>query len=298
MINAYYEGMKKVIIVFVALTALATSFLGARAAFLGVPTGTGIGTGALNSPIGSGSSLNWSGYVATSGTYTGVGASWIIPQVSAATGAALSADATWVGIGGVASSDLIQAGTQTIIQNGTSTYEAWYETLPGNSVVVPLAVHPGDAMTVSLNETSASEWRVSIADVTTHQTFETSVSYVSALSSAEWIQEMPSDARGFVPLDNFSAVPFTNGLAVTNGNRVTIAGANAAPLTMTTGAGGVLGSPTALGTDGASFTVTRGNAATTIVAPSPTPATIRVFFHRGRGRGRWQASSAFRFFRD
>src|ERR1041385_7576167 len=47
---------------------------------------------------------NWAGYVASGGTYTGVSGSWVVPSVSDPTGE--SADATWVGIGGVGSDDL------------------------------------------------------------------------------------------------------------------------------------------------------------------------------------------------
>src|SRR5580692_4075887 len=45
------------------------------------------------------SALNWSGYVATDGTYTSVSGSWTVPTVTNASGDV--ADATWVGIGGV-----------------------------------------------------------------------------------------------------------------------------------------------------------------------------------------------------
>lgn len=247
--------MKNIIVVFSAIPLFLASFSGA-----GAGSGSGTGAGAVNSPVGTGISLNWSGYAAASGTYTGVGASWVVPQAAAGSGT-ISADATWVGIGGVASNDLIQAGTQAIFQNGTTSYEAWYETLPGNSTAVPLAIHPGDAVTVSLDQISAGEWQAVIADGTTGQSYTASVAYASALSSAEWVEEMPSDARGFVPLDNFGSVPFTNGFAVMDGNRVTVAGAGATALTMENNAGGVLSAPTPLGADGASFTVTRGSAA-------------------------------------
>src|SRR4051812_44346743 len=65
-------------------------------------------------------SLNWSGYVAGGSDYTAISGSWVVPQVS---GGTLSADATWVGIGGTASRNLIQAGTQAIVDyDGTVVY--------------------------------------------------------------------------------------------------------------------------------------------------------------------------------
>ena len=54
-------------------------------------------------------------------------------------------DATWVGIGGVTSNDLIQAGTQAIIQKGQTSYEAWYELLPGYQTIIPLTINAGDS---------------------------------------------------------------------------------------------------------------------------------------------------------
>jgi hypothetical protein len=242
---------------------------------------------AINSPAGGNTSLNWSGYDATGGSFTGVGATWTVPQSTAASstgaGASLSADAMWVGVGGVTSHDLIQAGTQTVWQNGSPSYEAWYELLPSDSVATPITIHPGDSISVSITETAAgsatspSQWQVSFDDLTTGQTYSTAVNYQSSLSSADWVQEMPSDQRGFVALDNFGTVAFTNGFAIENGNRVSIAGANTQAMTMINGAGQALATASALGSDGASFTVTR----TTIPSGSGVGG-----FPFGRG-GRW-----------
>jgi hypothetical protein len=212
------------------------------------------------SAAGIGVSSNWAGYVASTGTFTSVGGSWIVPQ-AVGSNANLSADATWVGIGGVSSTDLIQAGTQDIIQNGTSTYTAWYELLPASSVQVPLAVHPNDGITVSITQQSNGQWQISFSDTTTGQSYQTSVSYASSLSSAEWIEEMPSDQRGLVPLDNFGIVSFTDGLTTQNGSQVSISESGAQPMTMITRNDQALATPSSLGADGASFTVTRTAAA-------------------------------------
>lgn len=233
------------------------------------------GTTATNSPVSTGTSLNWAGYEATGGTFTSVGASWIIPQSTApATNeenrpAALSADATWVGIGGVASRDLIQAGTQTVFQNGVPSYQAWYEMLPDDSQQVPLTVHPGDAMTVSLSQQSTGQWNIYFYDSTTGQSYNTSVSYQSSLSSAEWIEEMPSATNGFVALDNFGTAAFTGGFTVENGTQLSIAGAGAQSLTMINSASQALAVPSSLGADGASFSVTRTGIAASTAAIAP-----------------------------
>ena len=214
-------------------------------------------------------SFNWAGYTATGGTYTSVGASWIVPESSAASGT-LSVDATWVGIGGVTSKDLIQAGTQAVFQNGAATYEAWYELLPADSVQVPLTVHPGDAMTVDVTRRSAGEWQISFVDATTGQNYEAPVAYQSSLSSAEWIEEMPSGQRGFVPLDDFGTVAFTDAFAVENGERVTIEGSGAQSMTMVNDSQtGSRERFSARRPTGASFTISRTDASSANSTPPP-----------------------------
>src|SRR5207248_2240361 len=53
-------------------------------------------------------SQNWAGYAATAGAYTGVSATWTIPDVALISSRGV--DAVWVGVGGLRSRDLIQAG--------------------------------------------------------------------------------------------------------------------------------------------------------------------------------------------
>jgi hypothetical protein len=84
-----------------------------------------------------GTSSNWAGYAATNGTYTTVSGTWIVPAYSSTSSA--GTDATWVGIGGVTSQDLIQAGTQEATSgSGQTEYQAWIELLPQASKQVPL----------------------------------------------------------------------------------------------------------------------------------------------------------------
>src|SRR6267378_2090041 len=94
------------------------------------------------------SSSNWSGYAANGGAFTSVTGTWTVPTVSATSS---GADATWVGIGGLTSNDLIQAGTQTMVDgSGTAEYSAWIEMLPQSSRNVPLSVSAGDSVTVTI----------------------------------------------------------------------------------------------------------------------------------------------------
>ena len=210
-------------------------------------------------------SSNWSGYAATGGTFTSVTGTWTVPQPS---GTSAGADATWVGIGGVNTRDLIQAGTQSMASGGGSVrYEAWIEMLPDSSQSVPLTVRPGDSVTVTITEQTAGSWLITIKNNTTTRSYSTTVSYSSSRSSAEWIEEAPSSGRSVVPLDDFGVVTFTNGSAVKNGQTVTISGAGATAITMINGSRQAIAQPSTLTSDGASFSVTRTDAPSNATTP-------------------------------
>lgn len=215
-------------------------------------------------------SLNWSGYVADSGDFTAISGSWVVPAVASEGG--IAADATWVGIGGIANRNLIQAGTQAVVnEHGSVEYQAWIEGLPGESVEVPLEVHAGDAVTVELTEKVAGEWNIALHNNSTGKNYETTVPYHSVHSSAEWIEEMPS-GNIFLPLDNFNRVDFTAASAVQNGKRVTPKEAGAHALTMVNGTGDTLAVPSVLAESGEAFRVLR--------SPAPAVATTRQSMER------------------
>jgi hypothetical protein len=227
-------------------------------------------------------SSNWAGYNASGGTFTAISGTWVVPKVSAGTGNTVAADATWVGIGGVNTTDLIQAGTQADVQGGQVTYSAWWETLPQAAQTVPLDIAAGDTVGVSITQQSDGTWLILIKDTTSGQSFQKKLSYNSSLSSAEWIEESPTiGRRTLLPLDNFGTVTFTNATTVENGKPRTIAQAGGKPVTMysstTQGrrgrgqpggqAGQPLAQPSALGADGSSFSVTRTNVQAPVVVP-------------------------------
>ncbi len=233
-------------------------------------------------------SANWAGYVASNNIYTAVGGTWIVPNSSSEINTnSLSMDAAWVGIGGTKSQDLIQAGTQARIQNGAVRYEAWYELLPSNQVIIPISIKAGDSVSVSLTETSANNWHLSFKNNSTGADYETSLYYVSSLSSADWIEEMPVLQSGrssvFLPLDNFGTVQFTNGYTVSTNGVETISQSGAQSLTMVAGRSQVLAAPSILADN--SFSVTRTDNST-----SPQPIQVQqnlaYNFRRFRGSGR------------
>jgi hypothetical protein len=205
-------------------------------------------------------SSNWSGYVANGGSFTAVSATWVVPQVAAGTS---GADATWVGIGGLNSRDLIQAGTQASVGGGSVTYEAWVEMLPQSSRTVSLSVNPGDSVTTSIAQGATGEWTISIKNNTTGRSYEATVQYSSSNSSAEWVQEAPSAGRGLVPLDDFGTLKFTGASAVRDGKTLNLSALGARAISMINYQGEVIAQPSQVGSDGASFTVTRTTATST-----------------------------------
>jgi hypothetical protein len=150
---------------------------------------------------------NWAGYVAPGTGVTTVTGQWTVPSVGLLPGAA----ATWVGIGGFGTKDLIQTGTQEISTlldpvAGGFEYAAWYELLP-NSPVYVFGVSPGDHMQATVSDqggscsdspdagtvgTTTNNWSITITDTTSGQSFSHTLCYSSSFSSAEWIHEAPS----------------------------------------------------------------------------------------------------------
>jgi len=203
-------------------------------------------------------STNWAGYVSTGGNFTTISGTWIASTPTPTSTTVESADGTWIGIGGITTSDLIQIGTQnTISPSGVITTSAFYELLPAHAIGIPsVAVRPGDTISASIAQTSTNEWTLSLSNVSTGRSFSTSLSYVSSLSSAEWIQENPSYAGGgLVLLDNFGTVVFSNATTTVNGTTMSAAASNASPITLIGqgGAAGHTGVPSAI--NGSSFTV-------------------------------------------
>jgi len=273
---------------------LLASLAAATLSITPIPAQQGITTQVNTAPnIGSTSaSRNWAGYVATNGNYTSVSGTWTIPQVT--TNGHTATDATWVGIGGVSSNDLIQGGTQNVINpSGQIKTTAFYELLPDVSIPVSnLTVKSGDSVTVTISQqTTPSQWLIKFNDNTTNQSYQTTVTYSSSTSSAEWIEEAPSNGRSVLPLDNFGTIKFTNGSTTQNGSQVSIGSSNAHLVTMLNVAGQALATPSALGSDEASFSISRSTA----VSNAPIPSfdrDPRGWRRQGEGIG-----PSIRFFR-
>ena len=87
-------------------------------------------------------STNWSGYAATTGTYTSVSASWTQPAGTCSSGDQYAA--FWVGLDGYTSSSVEQTGSEVDCDGRTPEYYSWYEMYPAYPVNYSNPVSPGD----------------------------------------------------------------------------------------------------------------------------------------------------------
>lgn len=152
------------------------------------------------SRAGSVTSLNWSGYAVTPASpVTAVNSTFVVPAAGLIPPGFA---ATWAGIGGFNSQDLIQAGVseQSLPDNPVSgpQYFAWTELLPagenqlsGCSGDPNCTVTPGDTVSVNISEVSGSTWNIAMSDAG-KWSYSANVTYSSSRTSAEWILEAPT----------------------------------------------------------------------------------------------------------
>jgi hypothetical protein len=176
-------------------------------------------------------STNWSGYAATTGTYTSVSASWTEPAGTCSGSAAYSS--FWVGLDGYSSRSVEQTGSEIDCSGSGAVYYAWYEIYPNPSVPYTNEVRPGDHFNASVSYTGSDHFSLFIQDSTQGWSHTTTGTLAGASrSSAEVIVEAPCcTARGgILPLANFGTVHIAGSQA--NGAALGQAG-DATEITMT-----------------------------------------------------------------
>lgn len=158
-------------------------------------------------------SLNWAGYVTTSGG-TSASANWVVPSVRGANGWS----ASWVGVDGFGSDTVEQTGTDSAVWNGAHVYYAWVELYPAMPVVLHYAsgaeapVHPGDRMSGSVRA-KGDHYTTRLIDHTEGWNYaQTFVVPSGSNASAEVITEAPSESSTgrVLPLANFGNEHFTD----------------------------------------------------------------------------------------
>jgi hypothetical protein len=184
----------------------------------------------LRPPVGTElTSSDWGGYSITSDrinpspVFRSIRASWTAPAVTASSADTFSA--VWIGIGGQLDDTLIQTGTEQDSISGQTSYSAWYELLPADSITIfTINVSAGDEISASiaLVDSSSHQWLVQITDVTSGQSFNQTFFYVSSRLSAEWIIERPTVNNALGALANFGIVDFRNTEASTDSKTGTV----------------------------------------------------------------------------
>jgi hypothetical protein len=155
-------------------------------------------------------SSNWSGYAVSGGSYSTITGEWNVPAVAPSKKSTYSSN--WIGIDGFNNSSLIQTGTEQDYYNGRAHYGAWWEILPAAETVIPtLVVSPGDHMRASIAKGTGSTWTITLADVTTGQSFSINKTYTGPQTSAEWIEEAPTVGGHVATLANYGTSTFDPG---------------------------------------------------------------------------------------
>jgi hypothetical protein len=253
-----------------AATALALLLTGAFLSPAGASSRSGTPGLGLFRPVGgetvplhggTTSSLNWSGYAVTSGGITGVSSTFVVPSAGLLPPGFA---ATWTGIGGYSTTDLIQAGVEE--QSLPSApllgpqYYAWYELLPATETPIAncsgdsnCTVAPGDQVSVTISQVSAGSWHIAMNDGS-KWSWSTTVGYQSSGSSAEWILEAPTLVVAQTTVAPVGTVHFGPTSTFTAGGTTeTIAQGSPTMIDMGLGVGPNEATPSALASDGQSF---------------------------------------------
>jgi hypothetical protein len=216
------------------------------------------------------SSNNWFGY--NQGTleqggklFNSITGDWTVPTATQHTAGQDEASSDWIGIGGgcidagctVGDNTLIQTGTEQDVSGGKASYSAWWELVPVPSLTISsITVHPGDHMHAEISEVvpDADLWKITLQNVTTGQSFSTTVPYPSTHATAEWIEETPltigTSGTGLAALPNLSNTPFTN--ATVNGANANLKSSEEIQLIDSNGK--VIGTPSAPNSTANGFT--------------------------------------------
>lgn len=228
-------------------------------------------------------STNWSGYAVQGGTgsVTAVYGSWVVPQISCSGSTTYAA--IWVGIDGYSSSTVEQTGILEQCSSGSAVYYAWYEFYPNPMYTFPsVTVSPGDIITASVTYGS-NGFTATMSSSGGGSSSKTQAVSGAAQSSAEWIVERPSLCNAFhcslSTLADFGTAQFGSvytsvagtSEATVNGVRQAIGSfsSSVAEITMVSNNGTPLAQPSALSSDGTSFTIN-------YVASSTTTTTSTI----------------------
>jgi hypothetical protein len=191
--------------------------------------------------------------------------------------------AQWGGFGGTNDNTLIQAGTQSNFVKGKAQYIPWYELYPESAIAInnfPISAYDTMVETISAVPGEADTFTISLMDVTSNQGFNITVpSYITEANTADWVVERPQVCSNNVC--GISNYPNT-GIAFYGQDYVSIPSTVSAQANYADNGSGlmpisqlpdvfqlvmtkdsqnttILAAPSALSSDGTSFTIYSGN---------------------------------------
>jgi hypothetical protein len=219
-------------------------------------------------PDGTVESSNWSGYAVTGSSFTVAKGSWIVPSVNCSQ-TPNSYSAFWVGIDGYSSSTVEQTGTISQCSGSSAEYYAWYEFYPNPSYeITSVPVSPGNVISASVTFNGGSSFTTTITNESTGRSYsKTATVRGASRSSAEWIAEAPccTSSGGVLPLSDFGTAYFGQDYTDVSGTNdatsssksgpIGAFGSNVQEIIMTDSSGADKAVPSALTSDGTSFSV-------------------------------------------
>ncbi|QKX58219.1 uncharacterized protein TRUGW13939_05340 [Talaromyces rugulosus] len=213
----------------------------------------------------SSTSNNWAGAVLVDTGFTAVSGKIIVPtpKVPADGDDSTQYCATaWVGIDGdTCQTAILQTGVDFCIQGSDTSFDAWYEWIPANSVDFSgISFGAGDEIEMSVVADSKKTGKATITNNSNGQSVTHSFTTDETTSSlcetnAEWIVEdftlIQGGQQSLAPFANFGKVTFTEASATKGGSKVDATGADT--ITLVDESGNKLATPEV---DGSTVTVT------------------------------------------
>lgn len=187
---------------------------------------------ASDATLGTYDFTNWAGAFFDESDITSITGTFVVPTPTAPAGGDSSTSycgCAWVGLDGISnfcSGGLMQAGVNWCVENGATSYSAWYEWWPAEAQQYydDISVTAGDSITVTITATSTTGGTATLVNNSNGE----SVVYTWSGESpalcevtAEWIVEDFSVNSGLVAFADYGSVTFTGNSAVIGGTTVT-----------------------------------------------------------------------------
>lgn len=172
-------------------------------------------------------SNNWAGAVwensPKEGPFNAVGGTFTVPQPKISgkpSGDGTTAGSAWVGIDGdTYGAAILQAGVDFYVnQDGTTSFDAWYEWYPDYAYDFEMSIVAGDVISIWIQSYNPSEGVIYIENETTGETASQQLKAPNEKSNlagqnAEWIVEDFQSGGKLVNLVDFGTVTFTGAKA-------------------------------------------------------------------------------------